>query len=190
MPEVIDYTATQIKNASLQFFENGVQQAGVPFGCMGTLECETEVREKTKKCEGSIETFTIPLYMTVTVGAHIKVSVLREIFGVSANGLKTGVYKYGINSRPKKFIFTADGIDEFGDVVKLLAFPNCGTLSGLSISVDNDGDEVAYTEFEFRSNPDEKGEFYYDSFVAEVDPTIATAWHTSFNRTLIEEVEV
>src|SRR5699024_4834903 len=133
MSEVIDFTATQIKNASIQFL--GEESQGEKFGCMGTLEAETEVREKTKTCEGKVETITIHLYMTVTVGAHVKVSVLRKIFGVNTDGLKKGVHKYGVNSKGKKFIFTADEIDEFEDVVKLLAFSNCNALTGLTVSI-------------------------------------------------------
>lgn len=191
MSVITDFSATQVKNASIQFFNDGVQEEGTIFGCMGTLEAETEVREKTKNCEGKLETITIPIYMTVTVGAHIKVSVLRNVFGVNTDGLKAGVHKYGINSKPKKFVYTADEIDEFGDIVKLIAFANCSALSGLSISVDNDADEVAYIEFEFRANADDKGEFYYDAFIEELtDPTIALNWHKTFTRTLIEEPEV
>ncbi|WP_130806519.1 phage tail protein [Senegalia massiliensis] len=191
MPEVLDFTSTQIKNASIQFMDGNTQQPGEKFGCMGTLESETETRQKTKNCEGTIEVITIPLYQTVTIGAHIKVNVLKNIFGLSNEGLKAGVRKYGINSKGKKFIFTADEIDEFGDVKKLIAYPNCSTLTGLSVSIDNDADEAAYIELEFRASPDESGEFYYDAFVDELtDQTVAENWHTEFNRTLIEEVQV
>ena len=185
-----DFSATQIKNASVQMFNDGVKETGTKFGCMGTLESETEVREKTKVCEGKTEIRVIPLYQTITVGAHIELEVLRNMYGLSNEDLKAGVYKYGINAKHKNFVFTADEIDEFGDVVKLKAYPNCTATSGMNVSIDNDADEVAYVEMEFRANPDEKGEIMYEAVVSEVDPTIAGGWHTDFTPTLIEEPAV
>lgn len=185
-----DFSAVSIKKASLQFFEAGEKQAGIPFGCMGTLDAETEMVEKTKNCEGVIETISIPQYMTVTVEGHIKKDVVRDLFGIKTEGLKDGVYSYGISSKGKRFVFTADVIDEFEDVVQLIAFPKGSSVTGLTLSIDNEADETPYMELEFRANADEKGNFYYEAFYDEVEEAIQTAWHTEFNVTLIETPEV
>lgn len=185
-----DFSLVSIKNASIQVYEEGVATAGKKFGCMGTLEAETEMQEKTKNCEGVMESISIPRYMTVTVGAHIKRDVLRDIFGIHNEELKAGIYAYGIKSKGKRFVFTADVIDEFEDVVQLIAFPKGSSISGLNISVDNDADETPYVEFEFRANADDKGNFYYEAFKSEVEEPVETAWHTAFNSELVSTPEV
>ena len=184
-----EFSAVSIKKASLQFITGGVAEAGTPFGCMGTLDAETEMVEKTKNCEGVIETISIPQYMTVTVAGHVKRDVLRELFGITTEGLKEGIYSYGISSKGKRFIFTADVIDEFEDVVQLIAFPKGSSVTGLTLSIDNDADEVPYMELEFRANADELGNFYYEAFYDEVEETIQTDWHTGFTTELIQTPE-
>lgn len=190
MPELItDFSPVSIKNASVQFIKGGVQDEGKKFGCMGTLEAETEVAEKVKNCEGAIQTITIPKFMTVTVGAHVRRDVLREIFGMKTEGFKPGIYSYGINSKGRRFVFTADVIDEFEDIKQLIAFSNCSNMVGMTVSIDNDADEVPYVELEFRANADDKGEFYYEAFVDELDETVVGQWHTNFTSELVEATD-
>ena len=190
MSELItDFTPVAIKNASIQYLSGDTQSPGVKFGCMGTLDAETEVREIVKRCEGDEEIVVIPRYMTVTVGAHIKKDVLRQVFGIKTEGLKAGIYSYGRNSKGKRFVFTADVIDEFEDIIELMAFPKCSNMTGLTISIDNDADEVAYTELEFRANADEIGNFYYEAFASELDAETKEDWHKEFNVALVAEPE-
>lgn len=188
MPETItDFSAVAIKNASVQFLTGETQEQGKKFGCMGTLSAETEVRQIVKRCEGAEQVITIPRYMTVTVGAHIKRDVIRNVFGVRTEGLKQGVHSYGLKSKGKRFVFTADVIDEFADIVQLIAFSRCSNMSGLSISIDNDADEVAYVDLEFRANADELGNFYYEAFTEGLDEAVKTGWHTNFNAELVKD---
>lgn len=191
MPEQIitDFSPVSIKNASVQFIKGGVQEEGKKFGCMGTLEAETEVAEKVKNCEGAVQTITIPKFMTVTIGAHIKRDVLRDVFGMRTEGLKPGVYSYGINSKGKRFAFTADVIDEFEDIKQLIAFSNCSNMTGMTVSIDNDADEVPYVELEFQANADEEGEFYYEAFVEELDEETVGKWHKTFTPELVKSTE-
>ncbi|WP_042682548.1 hypothetical protein [Anaerosalibacter massiliensis] len=190
MTELItDFSPVSIKNASVQFLKGGVQEEGKRFGCMGTLEAETEVAEKVKNCEGSVQTITIPKFMTVTVGGHVKRYVIRDIFDIKTEGLKKGVYSYGTTSKGRRFVFTADVIDEFEDITQLIAFSNCSNMTGLSLSIDNDADEVAYLELEFQANADDLGQFYYEAFVDEVEDTVKEQWHTKFNSTLVSNGE-
>ncbi|MBU5293125.1 phage tail protein [Anaerosalibacter bizertensis] len=191
MPEQIitDFSPVSIKNASVQFIKGGVREEGKKFGCMGTLEAETEVAEKVKNCEGATQTITIPKFMTVTIGAHIKRDVLRDIFGMRTEGLKPGIYSYGINSKGKRFTFTADVIDEFEDIKQLIAFSNCSNMTGMTVNIDNDADEVAYTELEFQANADEEGEFYYEAFIDELDEETVSKWHKTFSPELVKAAE-
>jgi hypothetical protein len=191
MPTVIqEFDAVSIKNASVQFTKAGVKQAGTKFGAVGSVEGETEVIEIVKKAEGlEVKRKSKPVKMTLTVSAHIPVQVARDFFGLSNTDLKPGVWAYGTASKGSQFIFTADVIDEFEDVKKLIAFPNCTDTSGFKIQVENGSDEVAMLEVEFTALADDAGNIYYEALVDELaDATVATNWHTNFTPALVEAV--
>lgn len=183
---VVEFDAVSIKNLSIQFFENGVQQAGTPFGCLGSIEGETEIITVVKKVEGiEAKSKSKPVKMTLTVTGHIPVRVARDFFGLSTSGLKPGVWAYGTLSKGKDFVLTADVIDEFEDVVKLIAFSNCSNSTGFKIGIENGADEVAMLELEFTALADTENNFYYEALVPELeDNTVATQWHTNFTTTL------
>lgn len=190
--KVIDFDAVAIKNASIQFIKAGVATPGARFGCLGSVEGETEIKELIKMCEGiEAKKKVVPLKMTLSVSAHIDVEVARNLFGLKNEGLKPGIYSYGTDSKGLNFIFTADVIDEFEDVVKLIAFPNASNNSGLQIKVENGQDEVALLEMEFTVLADVNNKFYYEAFVGELtDSTIATKWHTAFTPELVKAVPI
>jgi hypothetical protein len=185
-----EFDAISIKNASVQFFENGVQQTGTKFGLLGSVEGETEVIEIVKKAEGiEVKRKSKPVKMTLTVSGHIPVKVARDFFGLKTDGLKPGIWAYGTLSKGKDFVFTADVIDEFEDIVKLIAFANCSDTAGFKIAIENGADEVAMVELEFTALKDSLGNFYYEALVDELaDATVATQWHTKFDAALVEAV--
>jgi len=184
-----EFDAVSIKNASVQFIQNGTQQPGTKFGAVGTIEGETEGVEIIKKCEGvEVKRKFKPVKMNLTVNAHIPVQVARDFFGLKTEGLKPGVWAYGELSKGKQFVLTADVIDEFEDVKKLIAFPNCSNNTGFKISIENGADEVAMLEMQFTALKDSLGNFYYEAFVDELDSTIASQWHTQFNTDLVKAV--
>lgn len=190
MATIEEFDPVKINNASIQFFNGTTQEAGKPFGCLANLEGETEMKVFVKKCEGvEIKKITKPIKQSITVSGHIPVQVARDLFGLSNSGLKAGVYSYGKNSNTKKFVFTADVIDEFENVTKLIAYPNCSSTSGLKITVDNEADELAAIEIEFTSLADSLGNFYYEAFIDEVDEAIKTGWHTAFKVDLVKAVQ-
>lgn len=184
------FDSTKITNASIQFLNpDGTKVPGVKFGCMGSLEGETEIKELVKVCEG-VETNKVskPIKLNLTISAHVNFAVLRDIFGLKNETLKAGVYSYNVTSIPKNFVFTADVVDEFGDQTKLIAFPKVTNTSGLKITVSNNEDEVAEIELEVTAYPDDADNFYYEALVSELtDPTISTQWHTSFDYDLVKE---
>ncbi len=190
MPEIEQFDAVRITNASIQVFEGGTQQTGTKFGCIGQLEGETELRTLIKRCEGyEVENVSKPDKMNMTVSAHIPVKVARDLFGLSSQDLKPGVWSYGTNSKGKKFIFTADIVDEFQDQVKLVAFANCRSTTGLKLMVENGADELAELEIEFTAMKDDTGQIYYEAIISELtDQTIKDTWHKTFNRALVEEI--
>ncbi|TDR51732.1 phage tail protein [Paenilisteria rocourtiae] len=183
MPTIIeDFDATRITNLGIKFDGD---TASTPFGCTGSVEGETELLELVKKCEGvEVKKRSTPQKMTLTISAHIKVAVLRDIYGLSNEGLQVGVYAYGADSMSKPFVLTADVIDEFEDVTKLIAFPNCTSSTGLKITVENGADEVAEVEIEFTAMIDDYRKCYYDAFIDELTPATADEyvelWHTNF----------
>lgn len=189
MPTTIieEFDAVRITNASIQFKEGGVQSPGEKFGCVGSIGGDTESKAIKKICEG-IETKskTIPQKMNLTISAHIPVAVARKYYGLTNDQLKPGVYSYGSDSLGSDFVFTADVIDEFEDVTKLIAFANCSNAGGYTLNIENGQEEVALLEMSVTALVDANKKFYYEAFVDELeDAAIATTWHTNFTPALV-----
>ncbi|MED4124153.1 phage tail protein [Halalkalibacterium halodurans] len=186
---VTEFDSVTITNASIQFFNGNEQQEGEKFGCIGDLESETESKEIVKKCEG-VETkkITRPQKADVKVNAHIPVKVARDYFGLSNEGLKPGVWAYGSMSKGKRFVFTADVVDEFEDITKMIAFANCANATGLKMKIENGADEVALLELEFTALPDGNRQIYYEAFIDELDDDqVKEQWHKQFTPDLVKQ---
>ncbi|MBJ8026574.1 phage tail protein [Bacillus cereus group sp. N21] len=190
MPKTIieEFDPMTFTNVGIQFIEGGVQQTGTKFGCVGTIEGETEMLEVVKKCEGlEVKKISRPSKINLTLSGHLRVDVLRKIFGLKTDGLKPGVWSYGSKSKGKPFILTADVVDEFEDLQKLVAFSNCASTTGFKFKVENGADEVAETELEFTAMKDDNNEFYYEALVEELeDQTVKDQWHTKFTAELVK----
>lgn len=155
------------------------------FGCVGTLGGESEITPIVKRCEGMEKKRKSKVSkMTITLSAHVKLAALRRIFGISADGLKPGVYKYGADSIGEDFAITALAIDEFEDEQKLIAFSNCANDTGFKINIENGAEEVAELELTFTALVDEKRGIYYEAYLSELDDEGKTefiqAWKTNF----------
>ncbi|HDR4726951.1 TPA: phage tail protein [Bacillus cereus] len=185
--KIEEFDSVSIKNASIQFIKKGKQEAGTKFGCVGNVEGETEVIEILKKCGPQVQKKKVKAsQMNMTVSAHIPVQVARDFFGLSTEGLKPGIWAYGSLSKGNDFIFTADVIDEFEDIVKMIAFTNCSNSTGFKISIENGADELAMLELEFTALADKLNNFYYEALVDELeDKEIANKWHTQFTPELV-----
>jgi hypothetical protein len=190
---VEQFDPVSIKNASVQFKEAGGTHAeGTKFGALGTISGETTMREIIKRTEGLEAGKKVkPEKMTLTLTARVKRDVLHDVYGISTDGLKPGVYSYGSDSVGKEFILTADEIDEFEDITKHIAFPNCSAASGVSFSIENGASEVAELSLTFEAYPDAHNKIKYDAYVPELDDTsISEQWHSAFTRSLVETVPV
>lgn len=183
------FDAISIKNSSVQFFNpDGSKESTKKFGCVGNASGETTLRELVKRCEGvEVKKRVKPEKMDLTISAHVPVPVMRKLFGMSNETLIQGVYKYSIDAKGKEFVFTADVMDEFEDVTKLIAFPHCMSSAGLQFSVENGADEVAEMELSLTAYPDKKGNIYYEGYVSEMSENIQEQWHTDFEYELVEE---
>lgn len=194
MPTVVEtFDPMAIRNSSVQFKQSdGSFTPGTKFGCVGSVEGETTLKEIIKMCEGvEVKKKVKPEKIDLTVSAHIPVAVVRDMFGLKTEGLKPGIYSYAKDSKGKEFIYTADVIDEFEDVTKLIAFPRAVSATGFKFAIENGADEVAEMEVEITCYPDEQGNLYYEALVSELtDTTIVETWHSQFTYSLVEQVAV
>lgn len=158
------------------------------FGCIGTLEGSSDIATVEKKCEGAVvKTVKKVNKVDVTLTGHPYVAVLRNVAGMTNEGLKEGIYGYGANIKAKKIIFTAKVEDMEGNI-KYIAFPNMDDVSGLTISINNDVTEIEMKNFEFSALKDENGMFYYEALEDEItDETVKTKWLTAFTPELVKE---
>lgn len=158
------------------------------FGCIGTLEGSSDIATVEKKCEGAVvKTVKKVNKVDVTLTGHPYVAVLRNVAGMTNEGLKEGIYGYGSNIKAKKIIFTAKVEDMEGNI-KYIAFPNMDDVSGLTISINNDVTEIEMKNFEFSALKDENGMFYYEALEDEItDEQVKTKWLTAFTPELVKE---
>ncbi|MED3799814.1 phage tail protein [Lysinibacillus capsici] len=188
MPTTIEeFDTVRITEFAVKFKD---EEKAQPFGCVGTIEGESEIVAIIKRCEG-VEKKRKPKVskMTITISAHVRLAAQRRIFGISADGLKPGVYKYGADSIGDTFVLTAVGIDEFEDEEKLIAFSNCSANTGLTLSIENGAEEVAEIELEFTALVDDKRGIYYETYISELadegKEEFITNWKTNFTPELV-----
>lgn len=189
--QITEFDSWSIANSSIQFLKGTTQEPGVKFGSVGTLSFEPETTTLSKR-EGRVITKekVVTTKLNVSVSAHIPVAVARDFFGLSNEGLKSGVYSYGEGSLGKDFVWTADVIDDFEEITKLVAFPKASNSAGLTLTIDSTQEELALLELTFSAVADIAGQFYYEAIVPELeDPTIAEQWHSEFKRSLVEVTE-
>ena len=171
------FDAVEIKNASLLFKGESVTS---PFGCIGKLDAETEIKTISKICGGVTKKKKAkPTLLTVKISGHMELKVARKIFGLKNEGLIDNVYSYGIESVGEDFSFVAEEYDTFEDNNRLIAFPNCSAATGFVKSIENGADELAEFEVEITALPDAYGEFYYEGINLTAD--VQTKWLTKFD---------
>lgn len=178
------FDAVEIKNASVLFKGATVTD---PFGCVGTLSAETEIKSISKICGGVTQKKkSKPTQITVTISGHMELKVAREIFGLKNDGLIDDVYSYGIESVGKDFAFVAEEYDTFEENTRLIAFPNCSSATGFVKNIENGAEELAEFELEITALPDSYGEFYYEGINQPTD--VQTKWLTKFDPADVRKV--
>lgn len=162
------------------------EDTAIPFGPLGTMSGEPEVEEVEKRAEGRvIKSKKKVSKMNITITGHATVSTKRKVFGLSTEGLKTGVYAYGTDIKSNPLCFTAIVVDMDGNR-KYIAIPYMEDIKGLTINIDNDQTEIEMNEMEFSALADENRKFYYEAYEDELDEETKLAWLTNFTPDLVK----
>ncbi|MGX7153450.1 phage tail protein [Enterococcus sulfureus] len=185
------FTPMEISKVGFKFHKDGEL---VQFGCAGTISAETEMASKTVKCGVQvIKKKNRPVQVNVTLTGHAKKEAIARIMGLTNEGLKPGVYSYDDDSSSGDFTVTADIIDDFDEVTKLIAFPKCTAETGLQFTVDKTADEYAMIDYTFTSMFTEIGgklRAYVEAFTEDIDEDLANQWRTNFTTDLVEKESV
>jgi hypothetical protein len=181
------FSIYKVTNANM-LFEGDL--AAKKFGDTGELEVSAKTKEINKVAEGIIvDTKSAIEEMTLKYVGHITREMLRDVFGISTEGLKSGVYSYGANSKGKKGTLTFDEYDLWETDTLMIAYPVVTIASGLELKIKNGEDEVAEIELEFKVLPDKHKNYHYEAFKSELDETLVNEWHTKFDQEKIREAK-
>lgn len=121
---------------------------------------------------------------TLTPSMHIDYKTYKKMHGMDVNGLKTGIYAYGKNSRHVEFSITMLVEDEDG-YEKLKAYPKCIVTSNPKKSVENEKESVETEDLVISLMPDEHDNCVYECLADEVEETIKNQWMSNFSYNLI-----
>lgn len=178
-----DFEDYQVVEATVKIGE----ETAIGFGPMGTLDGESDISTVEKKAEGrTLKVKKRVNKMNVTMTGHATVPVKRNIYGLSNEGLKEGVYAYGTDIAIPSIVFTAIILDMEGNK-KYMAFPKMEDVKGLNIKIDNDVTEIEMNEFEFTALADSNKKFYYEAYEDELDEETKAAWLTNFTPELVKQ---
>lgn len=163
------------------------EKIATSFGCIGTLEGTSDAEAVEKKCEGTVvKSIKKVKKIDVTMTGHPYSSVLRDVSGLTNEGLKEGIYGYGVDIKSKKIVFTAKIQDMEGNI-KYIAFPNMDDVKGLNIKVNNDVTEIEMKDFEFSALKDKNNMFYYEAFEKDLkDAEVKEKWLNNFTEDLVK----
>lgn len=160
----------------------------IAIPCTGKLTAEADISEITKKCEGVVSD-SVPKvnFLTVTISGHFALKHLRELFGLSVEGLKTGVYKLNKVVKSKAGTYTFEVWNMHETEKMLIAFPNMTYIGGFALNIENGVEEIAEVELEFKAMVDTEGNFYYEGLESDISESqVKTDWGTKFTPTLVK----
>lgn len=158
------------------------------LGCTGKIELSSEYKTIVKNCEGveqkSVKKLT---KLTGKISVHMPLAMARTVFGLSNEGLKTGVYAISDTSNIPDMCLTTKAVDLFTDEEKYMCLPKISYTTGFAKTIDNTIEELAEIELEFNSYKDENNKFYYEACASEVDKeSIGDKWLKSFTPDLVK----
>lgn len=183
-----------IEEASVQELDSNYETTGTAksFGCVGTLSIEPEVQQIVKNCGiKQLKAVTKTAYLNVTIAGHINRSVAEALFGLTSEGLVTGVKAFNVNSTSKPMCFTAKVYNMDRSEVKYIALPIIQNISGFVKNIDNGATEVAYVELEFNALFDKNNNAYYEALESELtDETVKSKWMTEFTPDLVKVTSI
>ena len=155
--------------------------------CVGSSEETLNTKIITKKCRGTVAKTRTKATGdgTLKMNLHVPYDIFIKAWGLSNDGLKDGVYKYGKDSRHKEFCLVQHVMDEDGNE-KLKAYPRCIIQTGITRKVENGAEEVAESELEIAIMPDSDGVGMYEALADNLDSATKNAWLTSFSSALVK----
>lgn len=184
---VKSFEGSAIKNGSFRYLSDTISATQLPVGCVGKISGTTDVKTKQKLCGGVPQkTISTPNEHTVTISGQVRADFVRKIYGLTNEGLKSGVFAYGPGSSPEPFMFTVNVIDEFDGITKLMAFPSLTVKNGYAMEYDASQDSFEGVEIELSANLDDNGNWFYEAFTGEADVSIQNAWHTNWKPDLMK----
>lgn len=179
-----------IEEASIQFLDtNNIPDGNAkPFGCVGTLSIEPEKETIVKNCGiQQLKSVTKTKYLNVSIAGHINRTVADGLFGLSNNGLVTGVKALDKDTVSKSICFVGKVYNMDRSEFKYIALPIATNVSGFVKDIDNAATEVAYVELEFNALFDSNGKAYYEALASEVESTnVKDKWMTQFTSDLVK----
>lgn len=161
--------------------------AATNMGCIGKIELTGTYQTIVKNCEGvEKKSSKILTKLTGKLNLHMPIAIARKVYGLSNDGLATGVYALDVESSSKvpNMLFTAKVIDLFSEENKLICIPYMTITSGFVKTIDNTSTEVAEVELEFSCYKDDNGKFYYEALESEADTTVTSKWLENFTPSL------
>lgn len=182
MAGLLNFDATSISAIAFKFGSAVAEQVE----CSGSIAVETETQSVQKKCGASVvKEITKPTRMTVTVTAHVPISIFRQFYGITqATTTKTGVFSYGDTANGTPFALSAQLDDDFEETYKLIGFGKARSQTGLTFTVENGADEVAMLEFVATVEKDDLGFWYHETTEGETTGITPQAWLTDLNTTV------
>ena len=108
-------TETHVKSYDRSTGELSTGKA-TKLGCTGKLEISSEYKTIVKNCEGveqkSVKKIT---KLTGTISVHMPLAIARTVFGLSNEGLKTGVYGISDSRYAKRSFVLLGWSDRYTD---------------------------------------------------------------------------
>ncbi|MDD4794982.1 MAG: phage tail protein [Bacilli bacterium] len=179
-----------IEEASVQELDSNNETTGTgeEFGCVGTLSIEPELQQVVKNCGiTQLKSVTKTAYLNVTIAGHINRSVANQLFGLTSDGLITGVKALDKNAVSKAMCFTAKVYNMDRSEFKYIALPIIQNISGFVKEIDNAATEVAYVELEFNALFDKNNKAYYEAIDTELTDEVAKSkWMKEFKPDLVK----
>lgn len=179
------------------FSDYELKQMGIKFksgesylaaNCVGSMEEEMESKVVTKSCRGIVAKKTVRGTGTgaLKISFHMPWDVYVKMYGMENADLIEGVVSYGQDSVHEGFAMVCDVFDEDGEE-KFKAYPNCVSEKMHAKKIENGAEEVAEVEAEISIMPDEHGQGMYEALAADLEETVASAWMTAFEPSLVRK---
>ncbi|MBC1616425.1 phage tail protein [Listeria booriae] len=167
---------------------DGKQEKGSLFGEFSKFEGEATIKTVTRKAEGvPVEEISKPEMLEGTITGHIHLTTARKLYGLTTEGLQSGIWAYGANSKTANFALTAEERDMYGNT-RLLGYPNMSVTGGIKWSLENASEEVAEIEIPIKAMRDSNTNLRYEALEEDItEEKVKEKWHTDFSPDMVKK---